>query len=144
MENRPNNHGFEKTSIPWCRERWVLSLGGGGFCRDVTIWPNKLTRSFEFWREVWEKFFKGAKHSPSLFLYPYITTSIPYTTYHLYHLPYSLYTCISWFGCMTRFSRSMVWLCNKCLQVCIRCLPTYELHISLLEVGWERRQCYYS
>jgi hypothetical protein len=35
-------------------------------------------------------------------------------------------------------SRSMVWLCNKCLQVRIPCLPTYELHISLVEVGWER------
>jgi hypothetical protein len=39
---------------------------------------------------------------------------------------------------MTRSSRSMVWLCNKCLQVCVRCLPTCELHISLLDVGWEK------
>jgi hypothetical protein len=39
---------------------------------------------------------------------------------------------------MTCFSGSIVWLCNKYLQVCIHCLPTYELHISLLEVGWER------
>jgi hypothetical protein len=79
------------------------------------------------------KILKGAKYSPSLFFYPYI-----YHLLSIHHLPYSIYTCISWFDRMTRFSRSMVWLCNKCLQVCIRCLPTYELHISLLEVGWER------
>jgi hypothetical protein len=39
---------------------------------------------------------------------------------------------------MTYFSGSIVWLCNKCLQVCFSCFPTYELHISLLDVGWER------
>jgi hypothetical protein len=44
-----------------------------------------------------------------------------------------------WLYGWTHSSRSMVWLCNKCLQVCISCLPTYELHISLLVVAWERR-----
>jgi hypothetical protein len=43
-----------------------------------------------------------------------------------------------WLYGWTHSSGSIVWLCNKCLQVCISCLPTYELNISLLVVGWER------
>jgi hypothetical protein len=79
-------------------------------------------------------------------LYPFIFTHI----YHHHHLPLSPYIhsnhicrtthmhILIWLYDWTHSSGSMVWLCNRCLQVCISCLPTYELHISLLEVGWER------
>jgi hypothetical protein len=84
------------------------------------------------------------RYSPSL--YPFIPTYI----YHHHHLPLSPYThsthilrtthmhILIWLYGWTHCSRSMVWLCNKYLQVCISCLPTYELHISLLVIGWER------
>jgi hypothetical protein len=36
---------------------------------------------------------------------------------------------------MTRSFRSIVLI----MQYMFHCLPIYELHISLLEVGWERR-----
>jgi hypothetical protein len=50
-----------------------------------------------------------------------------------------------WLYDWTHFSGSMVWLYNICLQVCMRYLPTYELHISLLSCRVrERRQCYYA
>jgi hypothetical protein len=52
----------------------------------------------------------------------------------IYHLPYNTYTCISWFNFMTRSFGSIVLI----MQYMFRCLPTYELHISLWEVGWER------
>jgi hypothetical protein len=50
-----------------------------------------LLKVFKFLREVYEKFLKGAKYSPSLSLYPLITTSTlfsihPFTTiYHTAH-----------------------------------------------------------
>jgi hypothetical protein len=85
------------------------------------------------------------RYLPSL--YPFIPTYI----YHHHHLPLSPYThsthilrtthmhILIWLYGRTHSSGSMVWLCNKCLQVCISCLPTYKLHISLLVIGWERR-----
>jgi 2-polyprenyl-3-methyl-5-hydroxy-6-metoxy-1,4-benzoquinol methylase len=50
-----------------------------------------LLKVFKFLREVYEKFLKGAKYSPSSSLYPFITTSTlfsihPFTTiYHTAH-----------------------------------------------------------
>jgi hypothetical protein len=50
-----------------------------------------LLKVFKFLREVYEKFLKGAKYSPSPSLYPLITTSTllsihPFTTiYHTAH-----------------------------------------------------------
>jgi hypothetical protein len=87
------------------------------------------------------------RYSPLSSLYPFIPTYI----YHHHHLPLSPYThsthilrtthmhILIWLYGWTHSSGSMVWLCNKCLQVCISCLPTYEHHISLLVIGWERR-----
>jgi hypothetical protein len=87
------------------------------------------------------------RYSPLSSLYLFISTYI----YHLHHLPLSPYIhsnhirrtthmhILVWLYGWTHSFGSMVWLCNRCLQVCISCLPTYELHISLLEVGWERR-----
>jgi hypothetical protein len=84
------------------------------------------------------------RYSPSL------TPSFLHTSTVITILPLSPYThsthilktthmhILIWLYGWTHSSRSMVWLCNKCLQVCISFLPTYELHISLLVVGWER------
>ena len=42
------------------------------------------------------------------------------------------YTCTSWFDCMTRFSLDPLFdFTTYALQVCMRCLHTYELYISL-------------
>jgi hypothetical protein len=41
---------------------------------------------------------------------------------------------------MTWFFRSIIWLYNICPQVCMSCLPTYELHISHLDLRWERER----
>jgi hypothetical protein len=79
---------------------------------------------------------------------PFVTTSTYLYIHHIhtptiFHHTSTTYigphTCTSWFDHMTHFSGSMVWLYNICLQVCMNCLPTYELHISLLVIGWERR-----
>jgi hypothetical protein len=71
-----------------------------------------------------------------LFIHP------PYSYPTIFHHTSTTYigphTCTSWFDCMTHFSGSVVWLYNICLQVCMSCLPTYELYISLLVIGWER------
>jgi hypothetical protein len=78
---------------------------------------------------------------------PFVTTSTYLYIHHIhtptiFHHTSTTYigphTCTSWFDCMTRFSGSVVWLYNICLQVCMSCLPIYELHISLLVIGWER------
>jgi hypothetical protein len=76
------------------------------------------------------------RYPPLPFLHPLKSLLLYLPLIH--YIPYIPYTCISWFDYITCFSRSMVWLCNKCLQVCFSCLSTYELHISLLDVGWER------
>jgi hypothetical protein len=63
--------------------------------RERSIEQPKFSPKSSSFQERYEKrFLKGAKYSPSPSLHPYITPSIPYTTYHLNHLPYSLYTCI--------------------------------------------------
>jgi hypothetical protein len=42
------------------------------------------------------------------------------------------YTCTSWFDCMTCFSLNLLFdFTTYVLQVCMRCLHTYELYISL-------------
>jgi hypothetical protein len=72
-------------------------------------------------------------HRHSFTPYNHFYSILYLSIYH--HLPYSLYTCISWFDFMTRFFGSIVLI----MQYMFCCLPTYELHISLLEVGWERK-----
>ena len=49
--------------------------------------------------------------------------------HHHHHTPFIRHTCTSWFDLLTCFSRSMVWLCNKCLVSMYTLSPTYELHI---------------
>jgi hypothetical protein len=97
----------------------------------------------KFQKERYEKFLKGAIVELGFHHYHFLPLHNHFHfTYHspfIHYIPYIPYTCTFWFDCMTCSSGSMVWLCNKCLQVCVRCLPTYELHISLLDVGWERR-----
>ena len=64
--------------------------------------------------------------------------------HHHHHTPFICHTCTSWFDLLTCFSRSMVWLCNKCL-VCISCLPPMSSRYqSLIRVGSERRQYHYA
>jgi hypothetical protein len=51
--------------------------------------------------------------------------------FHHFHHIY-LHTCTSWFDCMTHSSLDLRFdFTIYALQVCIRCLHTYELHISL-------------
>ena len=50
--------------------------------------------------------------------------------HHHHHTPFICHTCTSWFDLLTCFSRSMVWLCNKCLVSMYTLSPTYELQIS--------------
>ena len=50
--------------------------------------------------------------------------------HHHHHTPFIRHTCTSWFDLLTCFSRSMVWLCTKCLVSMYTLSPTYELQIS--------------
>jgi hypothetical protein len=93
-------------------------------------------------------FFKGAKvelgiHHP--FTPSFLHTSTIITIYHYHPIstqPIYLgpHTCTSWFDCMAGLIPLDPWFdyAIYVLQVCMSCLPTYELHISLLVVGWER------
>jgi len=73
------------------------------------------------------------------FHYHHHHTSIPHLfAIHYIPLHYIPHTCTSWFDCMTWFFGSIVWIYNICSQVCMSCLPTYELHISHLVIRWER------
>jgi len=50
--------------------------------------------------------------------------------HHHHHTPFTRHTCTSRFDLLTCSSRSMVWLCNKCLVSMYYLSPTYELQIS--------------
>ena len=41
-----NEHGFVKRMARRCRGRRDLPLGGGGRCRNATVWPKKLAEEF--------------------------------------------------------------------------------------------------
>jgi hypothetical protein len=42
LGTRSNEHGFEKTSILRCRERWGLTCSSDGFRQRCPRWPEKL------------------------------------------------------------------------------------------------------
>jgi hypothetical protein len=100
--------------------------------------PKFLASSSKFKRGI--NFLQGAKVELDVHHYSFtlFIASFPSTITQPIYL--GSHTCTSWFDCMARLVPldPCVWLCNKCLQVWIPCLPTYELHISQLEVGWER------
>jgi hypothetical protein len=63
-----------------------------------------------------------------------LTTS---TIYIYMHSSYP-HTRTSWFGYMTHFLDPLFDLTTYALQVCMRGLHTYELHISFISYRWER------
>jgi hypothetical protein len=94
-----------------------------------------LLKFFKFSkRGIWENFPKELSihhHHPfTPYNHFYSIYHLPFTT--IYYIPQD--TCISWFDFMTRSFGSIVLI----MQYMFHYLPTYELHISLLEVGWER------
>jgi hypothetical protein len=112
--------------------------------REIFSNPSSQQSSSKFKRGI--KFLQGAK--VELHVHHYSSTPLfPLTSYILHHFHYistqpifriTHVHILIWLYGQTCPSGSMFWLCNKCSQVWIPCLPTYELHISLLEV--ERRE----